>query len=200
MAEGRNEEAVAALRQALKACAPAGRGWHLATSQLNLGAAELQAGNAARARQLFENALALYQDLGDRHFAARVTAQIGYVSLVLGDADAAVAPVDQAMAQFADLGDGWAIAEGLEAVAAVHAEADPAASVRLAAVAHRLRESIAMRPHPPDALINNRQLELSRGRLSRGEFARAWSEGLGTPVADAISLARARARARPLQI
>lgn len=154
LADGRNEAAVTAYGDALSLCAGLGTSWHLATSQLNLGTAELQAGRGTEARGHFEGARAIYEELGDQHFTARVLIQLGYSELSMGQPAKAAIQIERAMEIVAGLGDGWSIAEGLEALAAMHSDSDPRLAAQLGGAAERLRERIAMRPHPSDARIN----------------------------------------------
>jgi predicted ATPase/DNA-binding XRE family transcriptional regulator len=192
LAEGRNDAAVAAYGEALAVCSELGSRWHLATSQLNLGTAELQAGRQTEAREFFEQALRNYGDLGDQHFTAKVLVQLGYVGLLTGRFADATARIDRAMTIFAELGNGWAIAEGLEAIATLRSETDATSAVQLAGAAKRLRERIAMQPHPPDARINLTYLELARRHLTSQAFEEAWSEGRRMTIDAALHLALTR--------
>jgi tetratricopeptide (TPR) repeat protein len=197
LAEGRNDAAVAAYGEALAVCSDLDSRWHLATSQLNVGTAELQAGRQTEARESFERALRIYSDLGDQHFTARVLVQLGYVGLLTGQFADATARIDRAMSIFAELGDGWAIAEGLEAMATLRSDNDATSAVQLAGAAQRLRERIAMQPHPPDARINHASLELARRRLTSEAFEEAWSEGRGMTIDAAVQLALSRPGGKP---
>jgi predicted ATPase/DNA-binding XRE family transcriptional regulator len=197
LAEGRNDAAVAAYGEALAVCSDLDSRWHLATSQLNVGTAELQAGRQTEARESFERALRIYSDLGDQHFTARVLVQLGYLGLLTGQFADATARIDRAMSIFAELGDGWAIAEGLEAMATLRSDNDATSAVQLAGAAQRLRERIAMQPHPPDARINHASLELARRRLTSEAFEEAWSEGRGMTIDAAVQLALSRPGGKP---
>jgi non-specific serine/threonine protein kinase len=189
LAEGRNDTAMAAYGEALAVCSGLGTSWHLATSQLNLGTAQLQSGRKAEARKLFEQALRIYDDLGDQHFAARVLVQLGYVGLLTGRLADASARIERAMTIFAELGDGWAIAEGLEAIATLRSDSDPNSAVQLAGAALRLREQIAMQPHPPDARIHRAYLSRARRLLTTEAFEKAWTDGRGLAIESAVALA-----------
>ena len=191
MAEGRGDEAITALREAVSLCEPTGGSWYLATSLLNVGIALLSGGQEeAEAMAGFERALAIYEDLGDRHFAARTLIRMAYTRLARGDAMGAGEPVGQAMEIVAELGDGWSVAEGLEAVATVHSEDAPRTAAVLAGAAGRLRERIGMLPQPPDAAINSEHLERTRRRMTASDFEEALSDGRALDPADAVSLAQ----------
>jgi predicted ATPase/DNA-binding XRE family transcriptional regulator len=182
-------DAVLAMAAALQACEPAAPGWHMATSLLNLGTAQRAAGHNAEAKRHLDAALAMYRELGDRHFTARALAQLAYLRLDRADASAANLPADEAMEIFAGLGDRWAIAEGLEAVAAVRAEGAPEVAVALIAAARRIREEIGMKAHPPDEPTIDRQLAVARALLSTARYERAWRKGEELTPDEAVTLA-----------
>ncbi|MBA3629754.1 MAG: tetratricopeptide repeat protein [Actinobacteria bacterium] len=177
LAEGRGEDAVAALRDALDVCEELGKSWHLGTSLLNLGTAQLYEGRGAQAKILFERALAIYEDLADRHFSARTLVQLGYTELALGQREKAATHIRSAMSMSVDLGDAWSIAEGLEAVATLLSESAPRSAAILTGSAERLRDEISMRPHPADAIINDAYLRLAQEQLTREIFEDARREG-----------------------
>jgi len=189
LAGGRNEAAVAAYGEALSLCAGLGTSWHLATSQLNLGTAELQAGRGTEARGHFESARVIYEELGDQHFTARVLIQLGYSALSMGQPAKAAIQIERAMELVAGLSDGWSIAEGLEAVAAMQSHTDPRLAAQLGGAAERLRERIDMRPHPSDARINKAHLERARGQMPGNAFEDSWNEGRRMALESAVGLA-----------
>lgn len=193
LADGRNDDAIAAYGHALAMCAKPGPSWYSATSLLNLGAANLQSHRLTEARELFEQALAIYEGLGDQHFTARLRIQLGYVALLSGESAAAAAQIERAMEIVAGLKDGWAIAEGLEAIATLRGERDPQLAAELGGAAERLRERIAMRAHPPDDRINRAYLERARQKMGSQTFEGAWREGRGMTLQTAIGLALSRA-------
>ena len=189
LADGRDDEAIAAYEQALAICAAAGTGWHLATSKLNLGTAKRQAGAHSEATAVLEQALAIYEELGDRHFTARVLVQLGYIALLEGRQMDAGHQLERAMGIFAEVGSGWAIAEGLEAIATLWSERDAGSAALLGGAAERLRERIAVLPHPSDARMHAACLEQARARLTGAPFDAAWSRGRQMALPDAVHLA-----------
>ena len=191
LADGRDEEAVVALEQALAICESGTPNWHLATSLLNLGTAHLHGGHAAEAGAHFKRALAIYEELGDQHFAARTLIQVGYARLRMAEAQTATDAIRRAMELVAQVGDRWGIAEGLEAVATLRSESDPRAAALLGGAAERLRERISMRQHPADAIINRRHLERAQELMKMEAFQQAWAEGRGIALNDAVDLALA---------
>lgn len=189
LADGRHEDAIAAYARALAICATTGTGWHLATSKLNLGTAKRQAGALSEATEVLEEALAIYEDLGDGHFTARVLVQLGYIALLEERPEDADHLLERAMGIFAELGDGWAIAEGLEAIATLRSERDPGTAALLGGAAERLRERIAVLPHPSDVPVTAAALARARARLTAPAFDGAWGNGRQLPVPEAIRLA-----------
>lgn len=189
LAEGKHDEAIVVLREALSLCQPAGESWYLATSLLNVGTAQLSAGLTSDALPVLERAMVIYETIGDRHFMARCLLQVSQAHIFDGQFALAAVEVRRAVQISEQLGDGWSLAEGLEAVANLVAEENPASAATMAGAADRIREQIAMRPHPADASANRRRLNEARARLDPGEFDRAWSHGRGLPLAQVMSMA-----------
>jgi len=190
LAQRRDHEAIEALREALALTQSGHVPWHQATSLLNLGTARMHAGQVAAARKHFERALAIYEEIGDRHFIARTLIQIGYAELMTSGPDAAASAIARAMEIVVDIGDGWGIAEGLEAVATLRSRSQPRSTVLLAAAAAHLRERISMRQHTADAVINQLYLDRARTSMSGQAFAEIWRDGHGLTVAEALAEAQ----------
>ncbi len=190
LAEGRDEEAIAALGEAVALAQSRDPTWHHATSLLNLGTAQMHAGQVAAARQLFERSLAIYREIGDRHFIARTLIQIGYAEVMTSRPVAARSAIGRAMEIVAEIGDGWGIAEGLEAVATLRSQSQPRSAVLLAAAAANLRERISMRAHAADAVINQLHLDRARKSMSAEAFTKIWNEGRALTLAEALAEAQ----------
>ncbi|MGH2385701.1 MAG: ATP-binding protein [Candidatus Limnocylindria bacterium] len=190
LAEGRQQEAIEALREAFALTQSGDVPWHQATSLLNLGTAQMQAGQVAAASEHFERALAIYQEIGDRHFIARTLIQIGYAELMTSGPAAAAPAIARAMDIVVEIGDGWGIAEGLEAVATLQSRSQPRSTVLLAAAAAHLRERISMRQHAADAVINQLYLDRARKSMSAEAFAEVWRDGRALTFAEALAEAR----------
>lgn len=183
------DQAIAAAREALVLAESTGPGWLMATSLLNLGTAELAAGDVAVARNLYTRALDEYASLGDVHFRARTLIQLGYCALEDGDRATASGCIDAAVSTTQEIGDLWGIAEGLEAAAVLAADVEPHMAARLAGGAHHIREQIAMNAHPPDARLNHRCLARASAALGTENYEASWREGLGLPVESLQALA-----------
>lgn len=89
----------------------------------------------------------------------------------------------------AELGDAWSIAEALEAVVNLRSSDRPDTVAMLAGAAERLREQIAMRPHPADAVINRGHLDAARHLIGQVAFDAAWAEGRDAPLESAVGIA-----------
>lgn len=188
VAEGRSAEAVSALGEAVAIAERIGNRWVLATSLLNLGAANLKDARTPAARDLFERALAIYEEIGDRHFKARTLTQLANTALSDGRSEEANGYAHRAAEISALLGDAWGVAETIEAAANVRSRTDPESAAVLAGAADRLRDQIAMRQHPVDAHINSRHLDAARRSLGRTEFQAAWTRGRAMTPEQAIAI------------
>ena len=197
LADGDAAAATSALEEANRLAERVGPGWHSATSLLNLGTALLYAGRPDDAADLLEHAVAGYESLGDRHFLARALIELGYAALVSSRRPAAESAITRAMQIAAVSQDGWALAEGLEAVATLRSEADPESASVLAGAAQAVRERISMRPHPPDRSINQRFLDRARGRLGDERHRTAIRAGRNLTASEATDLALARGAGVP---
>ena len=187
LAEGRHQDAIGALSEALVLAQSRDVAWHEATSFLNLGTARMHAGQVAAARKHFDRALAIYEEIGDRHFFARTLIQIGYAELLTAGPITAAPAIARAMEIVAEIGDGWGIAEGLEAVATLRSSSQPRSTVLLAAAAAHLRERISMRQHAADAVINQTYLDQARKSMSTQAFAEIWRDGQALTLAEAVA-------------
>ena len=190
LAGGRVTEAIEALGEAVAITQGPDLTWHHATSLLNLGTAQMRAGQVAAARELFDRAQAMYEALGDQHFLARTLIQVAYAELLTSGPALAAPTTARAMGIVAEIGDLWGIVEGLEAVATVRSLSQPRSTVLLAAAAARLRERISMHQHPADAVINRTYLDRAGQALSTEAFAEAWRDGGALSLAEALALAR----------
>ena len=190
MAQGRYADAVTAHAEAVVICRQRASSWYLATSLLNLGIATRDAGSSAEARALLDEALALYRTLGDRRFTARTQCELGYLALLDDDAVRAEGMVMTSLATFRDLGERWGIAEGLEASAAVWAaKSEPARAACVGAAAQKIRDTIATKAHPFDALVTERFLAVARAQVDLDAWAAAWAHGRTMSLQDAVDLA-----------
>ena len=175
IADERTPDAVDLLDRALALAQDLGRPWILATSWLNLGLAQLNAGRAEEARGAVGEAMRRYAEIGDDRFHARCLAYLGLTSLLEGDLPRAHTLLVQSLATFQAVGEPGGTAEGLIGLAAVCAAAGDAARASvLAGAGERLRESIAGQPLPFDRSTTERHLDEARTSLGPA----LWEEGM----------------------
>jgi ATP/maltotriose-dependent transcriptional regulator MalT len=121
---------------------------------MNLGDAVLHSGDAEKARGLFEEGLAIYRELGDVAFTARVMVWLGHVALEQGRIDDAEALAAGALDALGGRGDRLNIAEIQEVMAAVAAtRGDFERATGFAGEAAAIRQTIASRPAPFEQAI-----------------------------------------------
>jgi tetratricopeptide (TPR) repeat protein len=70
-------------------------------------------GNFSAAQEFFNEALALYQDMGDRHGEALTRYQLGFLHTRLGEFDTAITLLETAMATLREFADYWALGNAL---------------------------------------------------------------------------------------
>jgi predicted ATPase/transcriptional regulator with XRE-family HTH domain len=189
LGQGRISEAITVLADALDVCEATESPWHVATSSLNLGMALAAGDRGDEAQPRYERALAIYEQLGDRHFAARSLIALAYVRFTRGETSVASVLVRRANGISAELGDAWGMAEGLEAAATVRSASAARTAVTIAGAADRLRERISMRQHPSDARTNDRGLQRAREHLPAQAFDAAWQRGRELSPEAAMALA-----------
>jgi predicted ATPase/DNA-binding XRE family transcriptional regulator len=178
MSQQRFGEAVAPLREALRAAQPLGPCWLLATSHLNLGAAFAHSDNLEAARVHLAEARAIYLEIGDANFAARAGMQLGYVALIGGAASAAREQFVASFIRFRELGDPWGAAEGVEAFSVIAAATgDAENSAVLGGAAQRLRETFGAFALPGDRLVIDRYQLAARNSIEKGSWQAAWQRG-----------------------
>jgi predicted ATPase/DNA-binding XRE family transcriptional regulator len=130
VADGRADEAVPLLQEALDLARAAGLRWHVASSLLNLGTALLHRADYQRARQVLGEAVAAHEAAGDQLFAARSRVELGYAALVCEDLGQARSCFGAALTTFVEFLERWGMAEavaGVAVLAAARRDAETAA-------------------------------------------------------------------------
>ncbi|HKR98787.1 MAG TPA: tetratricopeptide repeat protein, partial [Candidatus Dormibacteraeota bacterium] len=183
------DEAIDAARAALELAEASGVDWLIATSLLNLGTALRASGDAGTAVPLLLQACSKYLELGDRHFLARTLIELAHCDLVEGREISARTHIKDALGITRSLGDLWSTAEGLEAAATLCAERVPETAMIIAAAARRIRNQIAMQPHPPDERLNRDYMEKARLQLDAAVLERAQRRGAAMTVEEALRTA-----------
>jgi predicted ATPase len=152
MAEGRNDDAIAAFEHGLALCrSVSGPSWHLAMSLLNLGLASLHARRLDDAKKHLTEAVDMHRAIGDEVFAARAIGYLGHVALALGELGRAEDLFETSTRAFEARGDEAGIAEGLAGLAAVRAAQGRDDEARqLADASEAIRTRSGWRPLPSD--------------------------------------------------
>ncbi len=190
MADQRFDDALGPLEESVGICRQTCPPWLLATSLLVLGQATLHGTDLARCRTVLEEALSMYERLGDRLFVARTNGYLGYASL-LGDRTRAARRLFAAsLREFAQLGERFGIAEELQATAALAAAdgRDERAAV-LAGAAHGVWASMSAQPLAPDRPLAGQYLDPARRRLGSAAWRSAYRKGQAMDLAVAVRLA-----------
>jgi len=190
MAHERFGDARALFDQAVDLLRPLGRNWLLGTSLLNLGSACVHQRDAEHARTCLEEARTVYDQVGDRHFSARATVQLGFAFMIDDDLTPATTLIFESLRAFAELDDTWGATEALEAIAAVVAARGLAgAAARLGGAAETLRSTLSVRPLPFDAMWTASFMDRARASTDPATWSSAWNEGSSMGLDDAIELA-----------
>lgn len=139
------------------------------------------------ARQHYRRALNLFREAGDRWGCARSLADLGSVDCEQKEYEAAHSSYREALEVFAGLGHKRGMARALEGSACLAAAQGQASrALRLAAAAEHLRRLIGARM--PQAEEEKLHQHLSSAWISLGEREgkRAWAEGAGMSIDDAV--------------
>jgi predicted ATPase/DNA-binding XRE family transcriptional regulator/Tfp pilus assembly protein PilF len=187
MAERRFAEAVKSFEEALDLCRPLGTVWLAATSYLNLATATMHAGELERAQDLFETALSLYTDLGDKRFILRSRTHLAQIALTRGDVQDAIGRASAVVRDALDFSDESPIAEAMETLSAVFASSRAEEAAYIAGAVEVLRETMPLRRLPFDADFVDRRLAAAHESIGDERWFKAWADGRGTPLEDAIT-------------
>ena len=138
---------------------------------------EVEQGDYERAETSAEEALALYQGLGDQKGVSDSLGELGWVSLFRGDYERAEAPLEQSLAAARESDDAWSIARALNALAVLVGYRDD--FERAEAL---WEESLALGRKLGDSeRVRAVLLNMGYARADRGDFERAgalFEEGL----------------------
>ncbi|HYB14878.1 MAG TPA: tetratricopeptide repeat protein, partial [Streptosporangiaceae bacterium] len=150
--------------------------WGAAQVQYGMGTLARARGDADMAVRHFEEALAIFRELGASLEIARALAGVGWVALTRGDLDLAQDRLAEGLRINQACGQRLGIARGLEAFAALAAaRQQPEQAARLAGAACQLRESLGQ-PTGIGSRIEE-MLELARDRLGATAAAALFAEG-----------------------
>jgi tetratricopeptide (TPR) repeat protein len=142
------------------------------------------------ARAMLDETIRNARVAGDERNLASSLGQLGMVTIEQGRPEDALEPLSESLRIWDSLGDLPMAARDLRRLARVLAETQrPEAAVRVLAASESMREEAG---HWEGWIGRSNQLVLDRARpaLADDAFERAWAEGRGISVDDALSLAR----------
>jgi tetratricopeptide (TPR) repeat protein len=160
----------------------------IAQTLVNLGEVVHHRGGLDQAEASYQEALAIFRELGDKGGMAFALAQLGKVELARNDVDKADTLLTESLALRVQVGDKLAIVETLEGLAAVACErGQTAAGVRLFGSTEALRRSLGT--PLPASYAGERELTLAAARnfLDEPTFRHEWDRGQSFSLSQAIS-------------
>jgi predicted ATPase len=183
------EQAILLYEESLVVARRIGAPRYIAITIGNLGNLAADQGNPDRAAALYEESLALYREIGDQRGAAICLYSLGHQAVERGDA-LAHEFLTEALQIFDDLGDASAVAETLDVLARIHAEAGSiGAAARLLGAAACLRERTGVLA-PTDAHYRadyEQAVSLVDAELNREQIDRIRSEVINVPIAQVVA-------------
>ena len=185
-----SEAAITYLDEGISIARRTGDTWGLAQLLGNLGDATRSAGDHARARELYDESLALRATLGLPGIAPNVRHNLGYVALAEHQHSGVRERFVSALQDFQRLGDQRGVAEclvGLAGVEAVVGNSVKAATLFGAAEAELA--ALSAQIWPSNVADYDRLVALARARLEPDEFLSAWAAGRLFTLDRAIDLA-----------
>lgn len=145
-------------------------------------------GELHRAREVLEANIDSARAATDERNLAGSLGQLAQVTIMQGRPSDALAPLTQSLRIWDSIGDLTMAARDLRRLARVLVEAGrPEAATRVLAASESMRED-AGQQEGWIAQVNQRILDDIRPALDDATFERAWSEGRGMPIDDALAL------------
>jgi len=186
--EGQHRQTIALLEEAMPFLRQ-GRGPPSMPRLLNmLGDIARQAGDSNRAREYYDEALILAQEVGNMHERAWACSNLGYVAYHQHELAYAANWFRTSLALFQAQDDRQGVASCLAGLAAtMHTEGWSALAVRLLAATHALLAAGEPRVVPVDSTEYGRTLVIVRAQLDGATFAAAWAEGQAMRLEQAIT-------------
>ena len=144
-------------------------------------------GDILAARILYQASLEVFREAGDPWGIARSLTDLAYIDCEQGHHAAANAECREALETFANLGHKRGMARALEGSACLAvAQGHAVRSLKLAAAASRLRQSISAPLHQTEQVKLDQTLYHAWKSLPELEGKDAWTEGLAMPVETAV--------------
>ncbi len=144
-------------------------------------------GDLTAARGFYQRAFSAFQESGDLWGAARSLTDLAYIDCARGDHLAAHAACREALQIFASLGHRRGIARALESSACLAlAQGQAERTLKLAAAAAQLRQSISAHLHQSEQFKLDQTLLPAWKSLTEAEGKQAWAEGSAMSLEDVI--------------
>jgi tetratricopeptide (TPR) repeat protein len=144
-------------------------------------------GDMTAARRLYQRALSAFREAGDPWGSARSLTDLAYIDCAEGDHAAAHAACREATQIFTGLGHRRGIARALEASACLAlAQGCAERALKLAGAAAHLRQSVSAHLHQVEQFKLDQTLLSAWKSLSETEGKRAWAEGSGMSLDNAV--------------
>jgi predicted ATPase/class 3 adenylate cyclase len=165
----------------------------------NLGSAAHDRGDFAAARALYAESLAILRELGDRQGTAITLHRLALIDAAQGDHPAAGVLYRESLTILRELGDSGRIAYSLHELAAVAAAlGSPVRAARLWGAEERLRAEVGSPVSAHERPDYDREIAAARAALGDDPaFDRAWQDGSGLTLEQAIALAMEESVERP---
>jgi predicted ATPase/class 3 adenylate cyclase len=163
----------------------------------NLGYLALVRGAWDEAAALCASALDLYRQVGHRSNVAVALLNLAFAELHRERYADALADLAEGVTLCRALEDREGLSYCFEGVAAATAAGDAGHAAVLLGASEALREAVGASLQPHERELHERTLGLLRERLGPEELDRAWSEGLGLPLDEALELLERATRSAP---
>ena len=188
---GETEQARAHLEEGLRIERENGPGWSTAWFLSNIGELLRISDEHEQARGYYDDALPLLRSVGVVGDLTRTKYALAYVSLRLGDIEAARRMFEETLEEYGRAGNRRGVAESLQGLASIAAaRGDDARSARLFGAADRALADAGAGAWPADAHERGRDLAVLAGRLPPDDLERELAAGRAMTVDEATALAR----------
>lgn len=189
---GDYERAIAPLKESLSLFRELGDERKVADTLNNLGIMAANQGDFPRASALFEENLALRRKLGDRRGITMALNNLGEVAQLRGEFQQAATLLGESLVRYEEEGNRRGVAyslEGFVSIAAAQGHAERA--LQLAGASAALREAIGSPLSPTEQADLDHRVEKARATLGDEQAARAFDDGRGMHLDDAMKFALA---------
>jgi len=183
--QGDYEAAVDRYQQAINRSTASDDLWVAAYAMSAFGQAAARHGETDTARELYEKALDIYRRVRDQRAEARLMTMLAELIGQQGDTPGAREILFDALRIRCSLGDAPGICAALEHFSALAQDADPERAARILAAAAAMRERTGARLSMAAQGAVDQQLAQLQSVLG-DEFARAWRQGNGASVDEAL--------------